>query len=91
MTLRRLNAQTTAPTSTAQGRRFRVPRIAQRHPRVLLRNVETVPIALARVGAARAHITAAWPSGFEHVIGMRNPVADSILMAVLFPYVRFGA
>ena len=61
-------------TSIAKGRRFRVPRIAQRRPRVLLHNAETAPIASARADVARVPIMAAWPNGYN---APRSGLADA--------------
>jgi len=49
-------AQAMVLTSIAKGRRFRVPRIAQRHLRVLPHNAETVPTASARAAVERVPI-----------------------------------
>jgi len=57
------------PTSIARGRRFRAPRIAQRHPRTLPRSAETAPTALARVDVVLVPTMAAWPSGSELSVG----------------------
>lgn len=58
----------------AKGRRFRVPRTAQRRPRELLHNAETALTASAKAGGALVPIMARSPSGYEWDAPSKDPV-----------------